>query len=654
MVAFGTMETWVSNPTMPIIHQHLQHPLRFAPCLSLNQLGAWKSRSKGVQRGLVASSFRRLRGCKASPARASFRNQGGCSLDQSEGKLSLRTQMHQVLQNFKNNGQGAVSSWPRSMAIALLSYTMSLQLGVMEVQAHPQAENIESYMWDLNPHSTAHFDKKIDTYAGSPTLDNGNKIFQLAESGGICEETYGFLPCSTSVGGNLFLMLGYGYLLFLAAKFISDGSELLLEVMNPGLLGGLLLPILGAFPDSILILVSGVGGTPQQAQEEVMVGVGVLAGSSVMLLTIAWAGSLIAGRCDLTGPSGTATDLTLTRPFDPIGTGVTTDEQTRVGAWIMMVSTLPFLFAQLPLLPGHLEDGPTAALGGCIVASVGLLAYSAYQVASPWLQQKKIEEARLQFFRSRALQRVASFPMRSTSRTNRLFQDDKQGHLTDTVKNLFHTFDHNKDGKIQQEELRGLIVGIGLEEAGFVPAEEQVETWLKEFDLDVDGTISEHEFVTGIKKWTNRVAQDKAFYQAQQASAANIGDSAFWAQKSNEAKAVLELLESEAGVTGESEEDTEEAVELDPPQIYRKAALYMLAGAALAAAFADPMVDSIGNFSAASHIPPFFVAFVVTPFASNASELVSSIIFAKRRRKRNISLTFSQVYGAITMNNTLY
>ena len=118
---------------------------------------------------------------------------------------------------------------------------------------------------------------------------------------------------------------------------------------------------------------------------------------------------------------------------------------------------------------------------------------------------------------------------------------------------------------------------------------------------------------------------------------------------------VLELLQSEAGVTGEeSQEDTEQAVELDPPQIYRKAALYMLVGAALAAAFADPMVDSIGNFSAASRIPPFFVAFVVTPFASNASELVSSIIFAKKRRKRNISLTFSQVYGAITMNNTLY
>jgi Ca2+/Na+ antiporter len=66
------------------------------------------------------------------------------------------------------------------------------------------------------------------------------------------------------------------------------------------------------------------------------------------------------------------------------------------------------------------------------------------------------------------------------------------------------------------------------------------------------------------------------------------------------------------------------------------------------------MVDSIGAFSRASGIPPFFVAFVVTPFASNASELLSSIIFARKRHKRNISLTFSQIYGAITMNNTLY
>jgi hypothetical protein len=38
----------------------------------------------------------------------------------------------------------------------------------------------------------------------------------------------------------------------------------------------------------------------------------------------------------------------------------------------------------------------------------------------------------------------------------------------------------------------------------------------------------------------------------------------------------------------------------------------------------------------------------VTPFASNASELVSSLKFASGKRRKNISLTFSQVYGAVS------
>ena len=59
------------------------------------------------------------------------------------------------------------------------------------------------------------------------------------------------------------------------------------------------------------------------------------------------------------------------------------------------------------------------------------------------------------------------------------------------------------------------------------------------------------------------------------------------------------------------------------------------------------------SFPSASGIPPFFVAFVVTPLASNASEAISSFIFALKRRQRTISLTYSQVYGAISMNNTL-
>ena len=39
----------------------------------------------------------------------------------------------------------------------------------------------------------------------------------------------------------------------------------------------------------------------------------------------------------------------------------------------------------------------------------------------------------------------------------------------------------------------------------------------------------------------------------------------------------------------------------------------------------------------------FYVSFVITPICSNASELVSSLIFAAKRKKTNSSMTFSQV-----------
>lgn len=43
-----------------------------------------------------------------------------------------------------------------------------------------------------------------------------------------------------------------------------------------------------------------------------------------------------------------------------------------------------------------------------------------------------------------------------------------RGPSLELVKSLFNSFDKNGDGKIQQDELRGLVIGIGLEEAGWV------------------------------------------------------------------------------------------------------------------------------------------------------------------------------------------
>ena len=80
------------------------------------------------------------------------------------------------------------------------------------------------------------------------------RSFSAVSASDSCDQTYGFMPCTTTIVGNLFLIVVYGYLMFLAATYLSSGSELLLEILGPGLVGGLIVPILGALPDAILIL----------------------------------------------------------------------------------------------------------------------------------------------------------------------------------------------------------------------------------------------------------------------------------------------------------------------------------------------------------------------------------------------------------------
>ena len=97
----------------------------------------------------------------------------------------------------------------------------------------------------------------------------------------------------------LFLLVVYAYILFVASNMISDGSELLLLVKSvAGIVGSVVLPVLGAVPDGAIVLFSGLG---PDAQKQLGVGVGALAGSTIMLLTLPWLLSVVAGRVDIEG-----------------------------------------------------------------------------------------------------------------------------------------------------------------------------------------------------------------------------------------------------------------------------------------------------------------------------------------------------------------
>ena len=69
-----------------------------------------------------------------------------------------------------------------------------------------------------------------------------------------CEATYGFLPCTTEVWGQLFLIVLYEFLLSLGEQYVSAGSHLFFRMFGTGIFGASLFQILGSFPEVLMIL----------------------------------------------------------------------------------------------------------------------------------------------------------------------------------------------------------------------------------------------------------------------------------------------------------------------------------------------------------------------------------------------------------------
>lgn len=67
------------------------------------------------------------------------------------------------------------------------------------------------------------------------------------------------------------------------------------------------------------MVVSGLSGNKDLAQEQVLIGMGLLAGSTVMLLTVLWGSCVIVGKCDLSEDNNTAIDLQNNKKFSLCG-----------------------------------------------------------------------------------------------------------------------------------------------------------------------------------------------------------------------------------------------------------------------------------------------------------------------------------------------
>ncbi|XP_031265122.1 sodium/calcium exchanger NCL-like [Pistacia vera] len=79
----------------------------------------------------------------------------------------------------------------------------------------------------------------------------------------------------------------------------------------------------------------------------------------------------------------------------------------------------------------------------------------------------------------------------------------------------------------------------------------------------------------------------------------------------------------------------------------------LVIGTIISTAFANPLKDTVINFSNETTIPSFFISFVALPLATKLSDVIPILIYASRKSAESTSLTFNELYRTVSVNNVI-
>lgn len=481
-------------------------------------------------------------------------------------------------------------------------------------------------------------------------------------------------PAEVGGTGLAWLLISYGYVLYYASNLISEGSDLLLLVPSlAGLVGSVVLPFLGAVPDGAIMLFSGLGPI-EQAQETLAVGVGALAGSTIMLLTVPWGLSIYQGRVDFSGP-----DMQPNYKGNPklrdagffgslSTTGVALTPEIHHGAKMMMMTTLPYFIIQVPalFLTGDRQTVSEGehywALAGFIVCMIFFFGYlvtqikmsndSAHKLRRMAVIKESLKKGAMslsgaladqvkQIEKEEIKRRGSSSILTEESPIN---GDDMtltpSGEVAELLKGIlgdaFKWYDQDGNGTLSKKEF-----SLFLTDFHESIEQNQLDSVFSQFDRDGNNTIDYEEFIGACYIIITSHESQAAESTTRRASIATP---------------VVDSIFNNEGDGEEEEEVPEDLTSLSPEEqqraIKRRAFTMLFIGTALVLLFSDPMVDVLSEVANRCGIPAFYVSFILAPLASNASEVIASQYYAAKKTRKTITVALTALEGAASMNNS--
>lgn len=355
----------------------------------------------------------------------------------------------------------------------------------------------------------------------------------------------------------------------------------------------------------------------------------------------------------------------------------------------MVVTTVPYYVIQIPALFLKGNDKQVGqqekwyAFSALLIAVAGFTAYMWIQIkesSESVAQQQRVEKmlkmihkgqvslssAMLQFVKkslhANKVRNSTSEPLMGGDSID----PELKKMLVAMCKDAFTLYDRDHSGYLDKNEITVLLLDMNDKYDL-----SNVDRHFRAIDTSGDGYIDFDEFVLfmyELIKETVRIEAGEIPLPGAEVPRTGSGDEE--GGRSHTMRAGMRSLTrelaqaSQNNVSRKAEGDEDEEEEEIPEEFeslsgeeqqraIKLRSFFMLAGGTLLViTFSDPMV---GVFQEVSHrigVSAFYVSFTLAPLASNASEMISSFYYAKKKTSKSIAVSFKQLVGAGIMNNT--